>query len=280
MSSSTTSTAKPGTTQRTFLARPDAGAAGHIVQRADLTSRRIVVAEATLILVQEGVKQIRWSGGKCTALAGQAISLHAGEVVDISNKPGASGTYSALWICWHRELLAQFTQPGRRAGARVALHAALSDDFRASYHRAFDSLGAADSLPASIATHRLQEVLLWLREKGFSFPAPAPASLGQQVRALLLADPSAEWSMELIAESLATSVPTLRRRLADEGITFRDLVQDVRMSYALALLQNTDTPVLHIALAAGYASPSRFTARFRTRFGYLPTDIRGHNRGT
>jgi AraC-like DNA-binding protein len=71
----------------------------------------------------------------------------------------------------------------------------------------------------------------------------------------------------------------LRRKLAAEGTAFRDLVQDVRMVHALSLLQNTDVPVLHVALAAGYASASRFTARFRTRFGYLPTDIRGQNRG-
>ena len=85
--------------------------------------------------------------------------------------------------------------------------------------------------------------------------------------------------MERVAHETATSVPTLRRKLAAEGVVFRDLVQDVRMSHALALLQNTDTPVLQVAISSGYASPSRFTARFRARFGYLPTDIRGQHRG-
>lgn len=264
---------------RTLLVRPGVGAAGHIVQRSDLTSHRVVVEQATLILVEDGCKRIRWPGGEGVARAGEALSLQAGAVVDIANTPGARGTYRALWICWSPELLAAAGAPRRLAGPDVARHANLGEAFRASFHRAFDGLDDTDGLPASVATHRLQEVLLWLAERGFRFALPAPPSLGQQVRRLVSADPSAAWSMEGVARETATSVPTLRRRLAAEGIVFRDLVQDVRMSHALALLQNTDAPVLDVALAAGYASASRFAARFRARFGYLPTDIRGQKRG-
>lgn len=123
------------------------------------------------------------------------------------------------------------------------------------------------------------EVLLWLAERGFHFPLPGPATLGQQVRRLVSADPSSDWSMERMAHETATSIPTLRRRPVAEGVAFRDLVQDARTSHALALLENTDVPVLHVILAAGYASASRFSARFRARLGYLPIDIRGQNRG-
>lgn len=274
-----TSTVRLTSGPRMVLARADVGAAGHIVQRSDLTSRRVVVDQATLILVEEGRKRIRWSGGECIASAGEAISLQASEVVDISNTPGPSGAYRALWICWCPELLDVAGPLPRRSSPRVAHHKALGDSFRASFYRAFDSLGEADALPASIATLRLEEVLLWLGERGFRFSQPAPPSLGQQIRRLLSSDPSAEWSMESVAHETATSVPTLRRRLTAEGIAFRDLVQDVRMSHALTLLQNTDTSVLEVALATGYASPSRFTARFRARFGYLPTDVRGEHRG-
>ena len=279
MASGDTSSVRLGSGPRTVLVRPGVGAAGHIVQRSDTTSHRVVVDQATLILVEEGRKRIRWPGGERVAGPGEALSLQAGEVVDIANTPGRSGTYRALWICWCPELLAVPLAAGRQASPRVALHSALGEDFRASFHRAFDGLGGADALPASVATSRLQEVLLWLGERGFQFAPPAPASLGQQVRRLLASDPSADWPMERVAHETATSIPTLRRRLAAEGVAFRDIVQDVRMAHALSLLQNTDKPVLHIALATGYASASRFAARFRARFGYLPTDIRGQNRG-
>ncbi len=275
MTSTATSPVRLASGPRTVLMRPGVGAAGHIVQRSDLTAHRVVVDQATLILVEEGRKRITWSGGTCIAGRGEALSLQAGETVDIANSPGPGGTYRALWIVWSPELLAE---PLRRS-PRVAAHAALGDDFRAAYYRAFDSLDEAEGLPASISVSRLGEVLLWLAERGFHFHPPGPPSISQQVRRLLSADPSADWSMERMAQETATSVPTLRRRLTAEGVAFRDLVHDVRMSHALALLQNTDEPVLHVALAAGYASASRFAARFRTRFGYLPTDIRGQHRG-
>lgn len=262
-----------------MLAREGVGAAGHIVQRSDLTTRRVVTQLPTLILVEEGRKRIRWSGGESVAQPGEALSVDAGEVVDISNTPGRSGSYRALWICWSPELITEHVSARRRARSPVTRHAALGGEFVAAFHRAFDSLSNTASLPASIATHRLEEVLVWLRERGFQFPQPDAASLVQQVRRLLGTDPSAEWSMEDVARETATSIATLRRKLAAEGTQFRELLHDVRMSHALALLQNTDEPVLQVALATGYASASRFTARFRARFGYLPTDIRGQRRG-
>lgn len=275
MTDETYSPARPPA-PRSILIRPGVGAAGHVVQRSDLMSHRLVIDQPSLILVEEGRKRIRWAGGECVARAGEAISLQAGEAVDFANTPGTKGTYRALWICWNPDLVAS-AEVGRRPSPRAAAHAAMDDAFRASFYRAFEGMNDAEALPASVATHRLKELLLWLAERDFSFVPPGPLSVGQKVRRLLSADPSANWSMEQVAHATATSVPTLRRKLAVEDLAFRDLIHDVRMSHALMLLENTDDPVNHVALAAGYASPSRFTARFRARFGYLPTDIRRAN---
>ena len=40
------------------------------------------------------------------------------------------------------------------------------------------------------------------------------------------------------------------------------------------LLQVTDTPVSGIAYQVGYKSASRFSVRFKQRFGFSPTAIR------
>ncbi|MNH37503.1 DNA-binding transcriptional regulator AraC [compost metagenome] len=53
---------------------------------------------------------------------------------------------------------------------------------------------------------------------------------------------------------------------------------DVRMNSALTLLQSTDWPISAIAQHVGYESSSRFAERFRKRFGFAPTAIRGHQR--
>ncbi len=50
------------------------------------------------------------------------------------------------------------------------------------------------------------------------------------------------------------------------------------MTSALRLLQGTDWPISLIASQVGYESASRFAERFRKRFGFAPTAIRGHHR--
>lgn len=262
---------------RLILARAGVGAAGRVIQRADLTTHRITVEQPTLILVEEGVKRVRWPGGVCMAREGDALAIEAGEVVDVRAAPGPSGHHRALWISWGPEALDGLhnrAAPGGAAAAPVTLHPAIEADFRGSVLRAFEGLGEASALPAAIAANRLKEVLLWLEERGFRFGPPRGQSLARQLRRAVSAEPAADWSMEAVAQRLATSASTLRRRLAEEGLGFRELLHDVRMTHALSLLQNTDAPVLSVALAVGYDSASRFSARFRSRFGFLPSDVR------
>ncbi|MOA33680.1 CFA/I fimbrial subunit D [compost metagenome] len=70
----------------------------------------------------------------------------------------------------------------------------------------------------------------------------------------------------------------LRRKLSAENSALRSLMIDVRMSRALLLLQATDWPISAIAQYVSYESSSRFAERFRKRFGFAPTAIRGHQR--
>jgi AraC-like DNA-binding protein len=67
---------------------------------------------------------------------------------------------------------------------------------------------------------------------------------------------------------------TLRRRLQQESQSFRLIVEEVRMAYALGQLQSTSLPIGEIALNSGYQSGSRFTARFRQHYGLLPKHVR------
>nr|WP_274708848.1 helix-turn-helix transcriptional regulator [Variovorax sp. S12S4] len=84
--------------------------------------------------------------------------------------------------------------------------------------------------------------------------------------------------MASVAARLAMSEATLRRRLSAEGATFASVLTDARMSFAMTLLQSTDHAVTRIASSVGYDSASRFSVRFRARFGFAPTAVRGHRR--
>lgn len=99
-----------------------------------------------------------------------------------------------------------------------------------------------------------------------------------RVRALLARRLDRDWLASDVAHELAMSERTLRRRLASEEQSFANLLVDARMSWALTLLQASSQPVSDVASAVGDAAPSRFAVRFRQRFGFPPSAIRGHQR--
>lgn len=73
---------------------------------------------------------------------------------------------------------------------------------------------------------------------------------------------------------LSVSESTLRRRLKSEGATFQEIKDRARWGLALHLLQTTRLSVGLVAEKCGYQSQSRFTERFKLRFGLTPTDLR------
>lgn len=128
----------------------------------------------------------------------------------------------------------------------------------------------------------MREVLAWLAHKGLIFNPETPSDLHRRVRLMIGTAPGKSWMSKDLARSLAMSEATsgherndLWRRLADQGQSFHDILIDVRMTTALTLLQVTDRPISDIAYHVGYQSASRFSARFKTRFGVSPMVVRG-----
>ncbi|MFC9993214.1 AraC family transcriptional regulator [Nocardia sp. NPDC127526] len=81
-----------------------------------------------------------------------------------------------------------------------------------------------------------------------------------------------------IAAELDISVRTLRRRLADEGTTFRELTTETVGLLAEELLI-TGMTVEQAAVRLGYASVSAFTSAFRAWKGQSPGQFARANRG-
>ncbi|MCM6776427.1 AraC family transcriptional regulator ligand-binding domain-containing protein [Nocardia sp. CDC159] len=81
-----------------------------------------------------------------------------------------------------------------------------------------------------------------------------------------------------IAADLDVSVRTLRRRLADEGTTFRELSTETVGMLAEELLLAGLT-VEHVADRLGYSSVSAFTSAFRSWKGQSPGQFARANRG-
>lgn len=79
-----------------------------------------------------------------------------------------------------------------------------------------------------------------------------------------------------LAARLGCSRSTLYRAFADRGETVAEAIQRIRFERArLELLASgPEIPVSEVALRCGLFDPVNFSARFRRRFGYSPTELR------
>ncbi|NWB31429.1 helix-turn-helix transcriptional regulator [Pseudomonas gingeri] len=119
-------------------------------------------------------------------------------------------------------------------------------------------------------TNRLIGFLLALQERNIVFARPSAPGLAERLTQLLANEPEKHWTAALAGRDLAVSEATLRRRLAEKGISFRAMLTEIRMHHAMMLLQTTHFSISQIADACGYRAISRFSMRFKSRFGFSP----------
>lgn len=93
------------------------------------------------------------------------------------------------------------------------------------------------------------------------------ASVRHEIRMVLH---HGEPSLKTIATRMAIGDRTLQRRLKDEGLTFRALVDQVRFECARIQLENPNVSVAEIAYSLGFSSPSAFHVAYRRWAGESP----------
>ena len=80
--------------------------------------------------------------------------------------------------------------------------------------------------------------------------------------------------IERIARTLGCSRQTLYRRLKAEGLTFAQLLDDLRRRRALQLVGNASLPVKEIAWRLGFSDPAAFSRAFKRWTGKSPQAFR------
>ena len=98
------------------------------------------------------------------------------------------------------------------------------------------------------------------------------------IRALIARDETPR--IDLVADTLGTSVRTLQRRLADAGSSFMTLLDRSRLAAAVHVLEHTDAKVVDIALDLGYSEQAHFSRAFRRWMGLAPREYRRSMRTT
>ncbi len=80
--------------------------------------------------------------------------------------------------------------------------------------------------------------------------------------------------MHNVAMRLALSTRTLARRLASEGTTFEEVLDELRRSLALQYVKTSSIPLSQIAWLLGYEGPTSFNQAFRRWTGRRPSALR------
>jgi AraC-like DNA-binding protein len=96
-----------------------------------------------------------------------------------------------------------------------------------------------------------------------------------RLRAYLGARPPAEWpDFDKVALDMAVSPSTLRRRLAEEGRTYQDLKDELRLELAMGWLRNRKVDIANVASLVGFREPSAFYRAFKKWTGASPSQYR------
>ena len=243
---------------------------------ASVTMRR-----AALVLVLEGDKELVVSGRRLRFAAGDAIALPAGWRGEVVNDPDdTTGVYRALCLDFPAELILRTHRAhpdwaGRTLPLERRLRARLDAVLAGAVQHFAEGLALPD-LPPLLLEHRAMEVLLALVGQGALPLQPHAGAVlaSEAVSRLVSWDPERDWTADALAAELGLSNATLRRRLAGEGTSLRRVLAATRMTLAETLLRDDALTVREAALAIGYASPSRFTRRFKAERGMLPASIR------
>ncbi|OED42544.1 hypothetical protein AB833_05905 [Chromatiales bacterium (ex Bugula neritina AB1)] len=121
-------------------------------------------------------------------------------------------------------------------------------------------------------TEYLQRIpLQWFQKQHY------PRLLSNRVTQLLAeAGWVVESDMETVAGKLNMTTRTLRRKLADEGVSFQQLKDGLRRDQAITLLGDNGLTIAAVGQQIGFAEPAAFSRAFRQWTGMSPL---GYRRG-
>lgn len=130
--------------------------------------------------------------------------------------------------------------------------------------------------PAEVLSLRKREIITLLCHMGYEeiLSLLGNPKIKDQLHEMCVQQSAHDLTIDHICEQLAMSESTLRRKLKSEGTGVQDIKDQARLGLGLHLLQTTRDSIGLIADQCGYQSQSRFTDRFKGRFGLTPSELR------
>lgn len=223
-----------------------------------------------VVVVLSGAKRL----GDQRFEAGQFLVVHRASAADVENLPTATEPYRGWAIIFRWELVdiaralvsksVRSTDPRRVTRGERSL---IEPELRA--------LLAVDASDSARQDHAILGLMLALVRAGHSgFLDAREERLEARVRALVAKEPARPWSSAMLERLLHVSGATLRRKLAAEDTSLREVVVEARLHHAISLLQTRSLPLKTVAAQSGYRSVHAFSRQFEARFGVDPMTVK------
>ncbi|GAB4062127.1 helix-turn-helix transcriptional regulator [Uliginosibacterium sediminicola] len=227
-----------------------------------------------LALPLRGYKRALDTDGWISIKPGEIFLASGPRSVDIEHIPDSqSGEYIALSIALDKTVLdaarSLIAEPPRYARGQIA-----SIPIAELCAPLLDWCTALLQGETMMACHAMQGVVMRLYAMGYtSLLSEPPPTLAMRIRNMVAENPARAWNSSDIENALGMSGASLRRHLAAEGESLREIIADTRLAQALQLIYATRLPIKSIAQRVGYASVSSFSKRFAARYGIEPSRI-------
>jgi AraC-like DNA-binding protein len=197
--------------------------------------------------------------------------------------PIATEFLLAQWICYGRKVVGEAEYELSEVRFAHPASAALDE-----YQRHFESrvvFGAprdelifpgwnlelpttnADPVVAAALAEKIERILSQFSDR---------PSLGSQVREWLVKQlQGGSPRIEALARHLHMSERTLRRRLGEEGTSFKQILDELRRELAIGYVQERQLSTGEIAFLLRYSEPSAFQRAFKRWTKLTPSEFRG-----
>ena len=233
--------------------------------------RNVRIHSPSIIQIITGSKRLFWKDAAVDISSSQVLLCEASASLCFENLP-QKGRFLSRMFSFH-------CQPSNAMLELSTQRASTQDSPTLSMDRALhDTLNTLflfdlNTISQATQTFLVMALFQQLAEKGVLHQLFRNTSvLSQKLSHYLSHAPGNEHALETVAERFAMSRATLIRKLKQEGTQYREVLAEVRLSHALHLMQGGNGNVLSLAQQCGYQSASRFSQRFKGKFGVTPAD--------
>ncbi|ULN67206.1 helix-turn-helix transcriptional regulator [Vibrio gigantis] len=234
--------------------------------------RNVRILSPSIIQIITGSKRLFWKESAAELTQSELLLCQASAPLSFENMPYKGRFLSRVFSFQFQPTQAMLDFSEQRSD-ELELPTIKADQ---SLQDSLNALFTFDRQSMSEATQQfwLQGLYQQLAEKGVLHHLfiGSNVSFSQKLSHYLSHSPDEKHPLESVAERFAMSRTTLIRKLKLEGMQYREVLAEVRLSHALFLMQNGQQNVAMLAQSCGYQSEGRFSQRFKGKFGLSPSE--------